>query len=101
VRAVVTAGAAGAALRTNAGAWWLPAQPVALVNPIGAGDCFAAGAGMALAVGESDVDVVRGGMAAASASCETTTAGRLAPGRARELFPTITAQRILSPVVTR
>ncbi len=101
VRAVVTAGAAGAALRTNAGAWWLPAQPVALVNPIGAGDCFAAGAGMALAAGESDVDVVRRGMAAASASCETRTAGRLAAGRAQELFAAITAQRILTPMVAR
>jgi 1-phosphofructokinase family hexose kinase len=101
VRAVVTAGAAGAALRTSAGTWWLPAEPVTVVNPIGAGDCFAAGAGLALAAGHADIDIVRRGMAAASASCETITAGRLAPGRAQQLFEAITAQRIVSPMAAR
>lgn len=94
VRAVVTAGAAGAALCTVDGAWWLPAEPVNVVNPIGAGDCFAAGAGLALISGAGDLDIVRRGMAAASASCETATAGRLDPARAEELFQAIRAGRV-------
>ena len=85
-RAVVTAGAAGAALTTGSGSWWLPSPRVAVVNPIGAGDSFAAGAAQALARGATDLDVVRRGMAAASASCETATAGRLDPARAEALF---------------
>ena len=101
VRAVVTAGAAGAALCTADGSWWLPAQPVDVVNPIGAGDCFAAGAGLALAAGATDVDIVRRGMATASASCETATAGRLDPARAEDLFRAIKAEQIDSPRVTR
>ncbi|QNK81675.1 1-phosphofructokinase family hexose kinase [Nakamurella sp. PAMC28650] len=92
VRAVVTAGSAGAALCTTTGAWWLAARPVDLVNPIGAGDCFAAAAALALVAGAKDIDVVRRGMAAASASCEQPTAGRLDPARAAELFEKITAQ---------
>ncbi len=88
-RAVVTAGAAGAALATAAGSWWLPAPRVNVVNPIGAGDCFAGGAAVALLAGDTDLDIVRRGMAAASASCETATAGRLDPARAAVLFERI------------
>ncbi len=88
-RAVVTAGAAGAALCSAQGSWWLPAPAVRLVNPIGAGDCFAAGASLALLEGRSDVEVVRAGMAAGSASCETGTGGRLHRERAAELYAII------------
>lgn len=88
-RAVVTAGAAGSALTTAAGSWWLPSPRVAVVNPIGAGDSFAAGAALALQAGATDLDVVRRGMAAASASCETATAGRLDAARAAVLFERI------------
>lgn len=101
IRAVVTAGSAGAALSTAHGIWWLPAAPVALVNPVGAGDCFAAGAALALVAGAEDVDVVRRGMAVASASCETATAGRVDPARATALFDQITAQSVRSPVTAR
>lgn len=101
VRAVVTAGSAGAALCTANGTWWLSAAPVHLVNPIGAGDCFAAGAALALISGADDIEVVRRGMAAASASCEKPTAGRLDPARAAELFEKITAQSMASCTVVR
>ncbi|WP_196073324.1 1-phosphofructokinase family hexose kinase [Nakamurella alba] len=90
-RAVVTAGSAGAALATDDGSWWLEAVRVDAVNPIGAGDCFAAGAALALTTGASDVDVVRRGMAAATASVEHPVAGRLDPARAAGLFEQITA----------
>ncbi len=91
-RAVVTAGSAGAALSSDAGTWWLAAPRVEVVNPIGAGDCFVAGAGIAMVAGAHDVDIVRRGMASASASCETATAGRLDPDRAAELFDVIAAE---------
>ena len=89
VRAVVTAGGCGAALATEHGTWWLPAPPVRVLNPIGAGDCFAAGAALAIVRGATDLDVVRHGMATASASCESPMAGTLRPGRAAELFDVI------------
>jgi 1-phosphofructokinase family hexose kinase len=88
-RAVVTAGSAGSALTTAAGSWWLPAPRVNAVNPVGAGDCFAAGAALALLSGATDPDIVRRGMAAASASCETATAGRLDAARAAVLYERI------------
>jgi 1-phosphofructokinase family hexose kinase len=89
-RAVVTAGGSGAALYTADGGWWLPAQPVRVVSPIGAGDSFVGGAGLALAAGDPPVDVVRAGMASGSASCETAVAGRLDPLRASAIRATIT-----------
>jgi len=93
VRAVVTAGASGAALCSQQGSWWLPAPRVQVVNPIGAGDCFVAGAALALVSGAGDLDIVRRGMATASASCETATAGRLDRARAGELFEAIRPRR--------
>ncbi len=91
VRAVVTAGGSGAGLATADGTWWLAAPSISVVNPVGAGDSFAAGAGFALVSGASDLDVVRRGMAAASASCEMPTAGRLLSARAQELFRLVVA----------
>jgi fructose-1-phosphate kinase PfkB-like protein len=93
-RAVVTAGAAGAALCTAQGAWWRAAPPVEVVNPIGAGDCFAAGARLAIISRTGDVDIVRRGLAAGSASCDSATAGRFDPGRAEQLFQLIRPDRI-------
>lgn len=106
VRAVVTAGAAGAALATDAGTWWLTAPAVAVVSPIGAGDSFVGGAAPLLeATGQAgeldsrppsapdstaDVDLVVAGMATASASCEQQLAGGVDPVRVRELAGQIT-----------
>lgn len=89
VRAVVTAGGAGAALATAAGSWWLPAVGVSVVNPIGAGDSFVAAATLALIAGQEDIDVVRRGMATASASCESPLGGVVDPARVAELFERI------------
>lgn len=91
VRAVVTAGGSGAALATSTGSWWFPAVPVDVVNPIGAGDSFAAAATLALIAGAPDTEIVRRGMATASASCETPLAGVVAPARAAELFDQLRA----------
>ncbi len=87
VRAVVTAGAAGAALATADGTWWLTAPRASVVSTIGAGDSFVGGAARALSTGSgiSDLNMVIAGMATASASCETQLAGGVDPLRVAEL----------------
>ena len=90
--AVVTADAAGAAL-TDGSAYWIPAPRVAEVrNPIGAGDVLLSALAAGLEHGESPVDAVRAGVAAASASVEHPTGGMLDPVRARVLLDGLTAQ---------
>jgi 1-phosphofructokinase family hexose kinase len=84
--AVVTAGAAGAGFADAAGGGWIPSPRVTVANPIGAGDAFAAGAALALGRGLVGADVVRHGMASASASCEQELAGHLDPARSAQLL---------------
>lgn len=86
VRAVVTAGDAGAALTTAEGTWWSPAPTVLVASPIGAGDSFVAGAVVAMAAGRSDLEVLVAGIATAAASCESDKAGDVDPGRVAELL---------------
>jgi fructose-1-phosphate kinase PfkB-like protein len=87
--AVVTAGGAGAGFADAVGGGWIPSPHVTVVNPIGAGDAFAGAAAAALRAGLLGADVVRHGMAAASASCEQELAGTLDPARAAELLDVI------------
>jgi 1-phosphofructokinase family hexose kinase len=89
--AVVTAGGAGAGFADGSGGGWIPSPRVTVVNPIGAGDAFAGAAAGALRRGLVGADVVRHGMAAASASCEQELAGTLEPARAAGLLAIITA----------
>lgn len=84
-RALVTAGAHGAALVSDHDRVWTPAPPVQVRNPIGAGDALVGGLGSALVAGRGWVDAVRWGVAVASAAVEHPTAGRLDPERAKEL----------------
>src|SRR5215218_2572849 len=85
--AVVTADAEGAAVLDAGGApEWIPAPRVAEVrNPIGAGDVLAAALAAALERGQGLAAAAREGVAAASASVESPTAGELDPARMREL----------------
>src|SRR3954463_4541663 len=95
--AVVTADAEGAAVLDAGGApEWIPAPRVAEVrNPIGAGDVLAAALAAALrrgpglaapaGAGAGGAAGAREGIAAASASVESPTAGELDPARMREL----------------
>src|SRR3954470_22338763 len=85
--AVVTADAEGAAVLAADGApEWIAAPRVAEVrNPIGAGDVLAAALAAALERGEGLSVAAREGVAAASASVESPTAGELDPARVREL----------------
>lgn len=99
VRAVVTAGAAGAALATDDGTWWLTAPAVEVVSPIGAGDSFVGGAaplveaaGPAGSTATTDIALVVTGMATASASCEQQLAGGVDPARVHALAGQITVE---------
>jgi 1-phosphofructokinase family hexose kinase len=83
--AVVTAGAAGAALADGAAVNWHPAHAVTVRNPIGAGDALVGGLAAALERGETLERAVSAGLATAAASVETATAGEIDPARAAEL----------------
>ncbi len=84
--AVVTAGAAGAAVASEGTAEWIAAPRVAEVrNPIGAGDAFLAALAGAWESGSDLADAARMGVAAGAASVEHPTAGQLDPERARVL----------------
>jgi 1-phosphofructokinase family hexose kinase len=90
--AVVTADAAGAAVASDGRADWIAAPRVAEVrNPIGAGDVLLSALAAALERGEDLLDAARAGVAAAAASVEHPTGGRLDPERARALAATMRA----------
>jgi 1-phosphofructokinase family hexose kinase len=84
-RAVVTAAAAGAAAADGEATIWLAAPRVTVGNPVGAGDAFVAGLGVALERDERFERAVALAVAAAAASVETPRAGTLDPRRAAAL----------------
>ncbi len=83
--AIVTAGAAGAAVAWRDGERFVEAVPVAVKNPIGAGDVFLTGLACALDAGSSLGAAVASAMGAAAAGMERPLAGDLDPERARAL----------------
>jgi len=91
--AIVTAAAAGAAVVDGAGAGWLAAPRVAVRNPIGAGDAFAAGFAAALERGADVPEAARAAIAAGAASVEHPLAGELDPARAAQLAERVHAAR--------
>jgi fructose-1-phosphate kinase PfkB-like protein len=71
---------------------WVASPRVAsVVNPIGAGDAFVGGLGLALERGEAFGAAVASAMATAAASVETEVAGVVVPGRVAELLATRTS----------
>jgi 1-phosphofructokinase family hexose kinase len=84
-RAVVTAGAHGAADADADGGRWVDAPAVAVRNPVGAGDAFVGGVADRLAAGADWSDAVRRGVLVASAAVEHPQAGRLDPARVAQL----------------
>lgn len=86
LRAVVTAGAYGAAYAEDAGVSWIQAPAVEVANPIGAGDSFVGGVAAALEAGSSWPDSVRRGVLVASAAVEHARAGRVDPRRVEQLL---------------
>jgi 1-phosphofructokinase family hexose kinase len=84
--AIVTAGAAGAAVVAEGGEpRWHAAPRVEVRNPIGAGDALVGGLCVGLERGEPFDSVVALGLATAAASVETAKAGAIDPSRAEEL----------------
>jgi 1-phosphofructokinase family hexose kinase len=84
--AIVTAGAAGAAVVVEGGEpRWHGAPHVEVRNPIGAGDALVGGLCVGLERGEPFDTVVARGLATAAASVETAKAGAIDPSRAEEL----------------
>jgi 1-phosphofructokinase family hexose kinase len=85
VRALVTAGAHGAAYVAEGERTWLAAPAVQVRNPIGAGDALVGGLAQALSEGRSWLEASTWGVAVASAAVEHPSAGHLDPERARQL----------------
>ena len=92
--AAVTAGAAGAAYGDARGAVWIPAVPVDVANPIGAGDSFVGGLVVALEQGRTGVDAVTAAVATATASVETELAGGVDPARVAEIAALLAPVRV-------
>lgn len=72
---VVTAGSAGISWAGESGAGQLPGQPVAVRNPIGAGDAFAGGLVSRLEQGYDFAEAAAWGMATACAAIEQWSPG--------------------------
>lgn len=83
--AVVTAGAAGAAIAGPGHRAWLPSPAVTVRNPIGAGDSFLAGVATARLAGRDWPAAIGRGLASGSASVEQEGAGVVDPARVDEL----------------
>ena len=80
-RALVTAGAHGAAFVAPGERLWVDAPRVELANPIGAGDALVGGLLVALDGGAAWPDAVRHAVTVASAAVEHPVAGRLDAAR--------------------
>jgi fructose-1-phosphate kinase PfkB-like protein len=87
--ALVTAGEHGVAGAAAAGCFWIAAPAVTPVNPIGAGDSFAAGLAIALERGDALRDAALAAVATGSASVAHPLAGGVDPLLVAELRPTL------------
>lgn len=82
--ALVTVGA-GVAVDRGSERWWVDAPTVAVRSPIGAGDSLVAGLVGTLEMGQDLRAALRVGVAAGSASVETSLPGSVDPERVRTL----------------
>lgn len=89
-RVVVSQGADELWLWNAAGLSRFRPPTVATVNPIGCGDCLAAGMAVAFSQGADDVTAVRFGMAAAAENAGQLLSARLDRGRVAELASQVT-----------
>ena len=88
---VVTAGSAGLAWATREGAGVLPGQPVAVRNPIGAGDAFLGGLVSRLEDGLPFAEAAAWGMATSCAAIEQWSPGGAPASRVAHFHHLITA----------
>jgi 1-phosphofructokinase family hexose kinase len=78
---LVTSGARPAWVAHGGCCWRIEACPVTAVNPIGSGDCLAAGIAWGLTRGEAPLDAIRLGIAAAAENVGQLLPGRIDPAR--------------------
>ena len=83
--AVVTLGAAGAAGYAGGREWRVRTPPVQAANPVGSGDCFAAGLLLGFARGDPLARALRAAAGAAAANAASPLTGHFDLGLAREL----------------
>jgi tagatose 6-phosphate kinase len=92
---LVTSGPDAAWLTSASETWRVtPPQGIANVNPIGCGDCVAAGIAFGLSQGMPVTECVRLGQATAAANLEQMTSARFAANRVRELLTATNCERV-------
>ncbi len=91
---IVTMGSTGAALVTAEGRWHLSPPEVPRVNTIGAGDSLTAGVVVSLLRGQSLLDAVRAGVAAAAADVTTLLPGTIEAAQVQSLIPQVTVKAV-------
>ena len=91
---VVVSAGAGAVSVTHAGRLYQLTPPAAsqAVNPIGSGDCLAAGLALGAATGLAPVDAIRWGIAAAVDNVNELLPARINAARVATLFQSITME---------
>lgn len=85
-RAVVTAGGHGVCAAVDGSTTWIAAPRVSVVNPIGAGDSFAAGVAVGLTRDLDWLQAIELGVTVASAAVEKSGAGRVDAQRVEALL---------------
>jgi 1-phosphofructokinase family hexose kinase len=88
-RAVVTAGGHGVCAAVDGSTTWIAAPRVNVVNPIGAGDSFAAGVAVGLGRDLGWLEAIELGVTVASAAVEMPGAGRVDARRVSDLFEAV------------
>ncbi len=88
---VVTSGARPAWVAAEGRCWRVDASPADVVNPIGSGDCLAAGVAWGLTRGEAPLDAIRLGIAAAAENVAQLLPGRIDPARVLARRDTVSA----------
>jgi 1-phosphofructokinase family hexose kinase len=86
---VITEGRRAVSIASAAGRWRIQPPTVTAVNPIGCGDCLAAGTAAALAAGADVPQAVRHGVAAAAENAAALLPARLDPRSVLALAETI------------
>ena len=91
---IITLGEAGAVLITQEEAWWAKPPRISTVNPIGAGDAFAAGYLKSLMDGATLETALRFAVGVAAADVATPQPGYITPSELAPLVSSVHAERI-------
>jgi 1-phosphofructokinase family hexose kinase len=91
---IVTDGAAGAVLVSQAGAWHVTPPPVAARSPVGSGDCAAAAIVATMETGEDELAAARWGVAAGTANALHAGAARFTRAEAEQVWAGCTARSL-------